>query len=431
MKRTANYNLPYVEPTDYIRQYPANVSAPLAQEIDKALKTLDDKMWVNTTNFPSGYDWNLVTELGIYPIWSQTNSPTPSAPETWTVLVCPTPVNTNVLQVAFSWTNPGKYAVRRKNGTAWGTWTVYFPALDIANTLTEAKNYADNLVSSIPPPATTADLGVHQHALRLNQLRNRRPAVRLGGKAAVTLICDHGTNNFADIVLPALRSRGLTCTLALNSQMYNAANYDHYDYEKNTSWSQIKAWHDNDGIEIANHGRTHKDATGAAAIRLEIEGGRKELETNLPGVPIDSWVQIGTTGNGTKWDGFNDGISLDRYYETYAGRLILDSHALATGQVPHGGTPNRVYPLNGHPPIGASGYWLDAGGDALTAARTKIDEAVAAGGGVILRLHPYLIDWSNQISATELTALLDDLVTMRTAGDLEVLTYRDWSLATQ
>lgn len=424
------HSLPYPEGTDRVA-----VAADLKALAAKAAVAITAEgaraenaaKWDRAAALPAGYDWSLLAAPGAYPVWSATNSPTSSA-ETWTVYVGRTPTAGNVLQVAFSWTNPGKIAIRRKNGEAWGAWNVSFPSVDIPKALADAKQYTDQQIGSIPPAAVTADVGVHQHEMRVSDLRARVGAPRLGNKAAVTLIVDHGTNNFASIVLPALRAAGLRCTLALNSQMYSPT-HNHYEYEKNTTWAQIKGWHDNDGIEIANHGRTHRDATGNAAIRLEIEGGREELEANLPGVKIDTFVQIGTTGDGTKWDGFNDAIRLDAYWKTYAGRVILDSHALATGQVPHERTPSRVYPLDGHPVQGASGYWLDGGQAAIDTAKAKIDEAVAAKGGVILRLHPYLLGWNGQITTAQLTAFFQYLKARVTAGEIAVLPYREWSLA--
>lgn len=372
--------------------------------------------------------WNF-TEPGLYSTQTSAGSPTPTSPQSWTVYVGGATTNAGDLTaLAVSWSNPTQIWTARKTGGAWSPWRRI--GQDLADAaLAAAKAYTDDVVAAIPSPAVTGDVGIHQHEMRLSDLRQRIGAPRMGGKAAITLIVDHGTNNFASIVLPALRASGLRCTLALNSQMYDQSVYAHYAHENATTWAQVKGWHDNDGIEIANHGRTHKDATGEAAIRLEIEGGRQELEAALPGVKIDTWVQIGTTGDGTKWDGFNDGASLARYWDTYAGRVILDSHALATGQVPHGGTPNRVYPLDGHPVQGASGYWLDGGQAAIDTAKAKIDEAVATGGGVILRLHPYLIGWANQISVQQLTDLLTYLKGRQDAGELAVLPYREWALA--
>lgn len=373
---------------------------------------------------PHAASWDITTP-GAFPIWADVaNSPTPTTIQTWTAYVLPTPAGgQNLTVLAVSWTDPSQVWSRRKASGSWSSWRRIGD-----HAVSHAKAYTDQQIAALPEIAAVADVGVHEHEMRLSDLRQRVGAPRLGSKAAVTLVVDHGTNNFATIVLPALRASGLRCTLALNSQMY-APDYNHVAHENATTWAQIKGWHDSDGIEIANHGRTHRDQTGDLAIRQEIRGGREELEANLPGVKIDTWVQIGTTGTGTKWDGFDDGIALDRYFTTFAGRAILDSHAVAMGQVPHGRTPNRVYPLDGQPVQGASGYWLDGGQAAIDTAKVKIDEAVAVGGGVILRLHPYLIDWTNQITSAQLTAFLTYLKGRQDAGDLAVLPYREWALA--
>ena len=360
----------------------------------------------------------------------QANSPTPDVKQSWTILNLPATAAGDVVQVAASWTAPPQLWSRRMSGATAGVWgRVGQAAADGA--LASAKTYTDQKIAALSPgtptPAGGLDYGIHQHEVRLSDLRQRVGAPRVAG-GAVTLICDHGTMNFRDKVLPLLRKHGIRCTLALNAGMYDTS-YTHYAHESGTTWAEVKSWATGDGIEIANHGMTHKDATGEAAIRQEIIGGREALEAALPGVKIDTWVQIGTTGTGTKWDGFNDGVSLDRYYTTAAGRFILDGHALATGQVPHGGTPNRVYPLDGHPVIGASGYWLDGGQTGIDTATTKVTEAIQHKGGVILRLHPYLLDWNNQISTAQLDAFLGTLAARRDAGELAILPYREWALA--
>lgn len=371
------------------------------------------------------------TAPGVYPIWTDTaNSPTPATAQTWTAWVGATPQPGNLTVFAVSWTNPAEVWQRRKDRTTWSPWRRLGADLAAA-ALADAKAYTDQKVAAstptTPTPSGGLDYGIHQHEARLSDLRQRVGAPRVAG-GAVTLICDHGTMNFRDKVLPLLRKHGIRCTLALNAGMYDTS-YTHYAHESGTTWAEVKSWATSDGIEIANHGMTHKDTTGEAAIRQEIIGGREALEAALPGVKIDTWVQIGTTGTGTKWDGFNDGVSLDRYYTTAAGRFILDGHALVTGQVPHGGTPNRVYPLDGHPVIGASGYWLDGGQTGIDTATTKVTEAIQHKGGVILRLHPYLLDWNNQISTAQLDAFLGTLAARRDAGELAILPYREWALA--
>ena len=379
-------------------------------------------------------NWDFIAP-GAYGLWGDhANGPTPETAQTWIAFVSQTPGGSgSLVSIAVSWNNPAQMWTRRKSGGTWGRWWRIGADL-AADAVQQARQYTDQAVASIGTPSGPGgggtDVSIHQHAMRLSDLRTRVGAPSTGGKAAITLICDHGTNKFASIVLPLLRQYGLQCTLALNSEMYNPDIYTGYANENETTWSQIKGWHDTDGIEIANHGRTHKDATGDAAIRHEIEGGREELEAALPGVPIDTWVQIGTSGDGTKWDGFEDGNRLHKYWTTTAGRVILDAHAVVTGLAIHGGDPYRVYPLTGHPPQGASGYWLDTGTGGIDTAKTKIDQAVGVTGGLILRLHPRVIDLPGMIT----TQMLDDffayLAGRRDAGELVILPYREWALAT-
>lgn len=397
-------------------------AAAAAVNANPKIAELQSNQFIKTTT--SSWDF---TKPGTYPNWTGAGSPTPDAPQVWNVMVLAAPAAGSLIAVAFSHSNPSQLWAMRKSAGIWSPWRRVGEDL-VTKALSDAKTYADNLVANIPSPAVSGDVGIHQHEIRLSHLRSRVGAPRMKGKGAITLIFDHGTNNFASIVLPILRAAGLRCTLALNSQMYSP-EYNHVAHENQTTWSQVRGWAVNDNIEIANHGRTHRDTTGNAAIRAEIIGGREELEANLPGVNIDTFVTIGTTGDGNKWDGFNDGMALSNYYETYAGRCILDGHALATGLAEHGGTPKRVYPLDGHPKIGSSGYWLDAGQAGIDQAKLKIDEAVALGGGVMIRMHPYLINWTNQISTAQLTDFINYLKARQDAGELEVLTYREWSLA--
>lgn len=396
------------------------VTAPTTADITAAA-------WNKPTAIAGGTDADTVVTPGAYMASSASILNLPEV-GVWAVEVLPTGSG-NVIQIWNSWNVAGKQFTRVKQGGAWTGYVKTPTAADLTTTLAAAKTYTDEQIALVSEPtAAAADIGIHQHAMRLSSLRGRVGSPRLAGKGAVTLICDHGTNNFASIVLPALQGAGMRATLALNSQMYDPA-YTNASAENATNWTQIKGWHDNNGIEIANHGRTHLDATGETAIRQEIEGGREELETNLPGVPIDTYVQVGLPAGGTKFDGFNDGLTREAYWETYAGRVITDSHAVYTGQVPRGNNLTRVYPLDGEPKYGASGYWLDAGQTGIDAAKARIDEAVTNGAGVIIRLHPRVINLNGQITSTQLTDFITYLQGRVTGGELEVLTYREWNLA--
>lgn len=281
-----------------------------------------------------------------------------------------------------------------------------------------SSDIAGNLTPWLEVGGAGAATSNHQHEVRLSDLRNRTP-IRPAGKAALCIIFDHGTNNFKDIVLPALKARGLTATLALNSDMYNPAAF-RYATDNKTTWAIIRGWALNDGIEIANHGRTHDDATSVAAIEREVIDGRKELEAALPGVPIDSWVQPGAA-----YGAFGSGETLEAYYATDAGRIIIDGHAVISG-----GAPGPLaYNMDGHPSIGMKGTWLDTEAG-IASAKARISEAIANGQGTILRAHPELLNTSGRTTTGELMAFLDYVKGLVDSGKIMVTTFRQFALQT-
>lgn len=251
--------------------------------------------------------------------------------------------------------------------------------------------------------------------LRVAAMRQRVGAVKVDTPAAVTIIMDHGLTNVKSKVLPLMRARGLTATLAINSGRWSDAN------NSGASQADVKGWLD--VFEIANHGKNHT-LNGGTGDADEIEGGRAELETQL-GVPIDTYVQTGNTG--TTYD-FGDGNSWPAYWSTATGRVVTRSHAVWTGLVPNPGMSSGIYPLDGHPKWGAVGSWLDI---STATPQARVTEAIATGGvGVLLRLHPQFLDTAGYITTAQLTTFLDWLVARRNADEVTVLTFRQWNVAT-
>lgn len=265
------------------------------------------------------------------------------------------------------------------------------------------------------------DGGSPEHMMRESEMRRRRGVKNTRGKAGVTLIFDHGTNNFNSLVLPALKFRGLKSTLALNSQMYDPAQ-SRYVHDNLTNWTMIKGWANNDGVEIANHGRTHNNFQDAAGIENEVRGGREELETNL-GFPIDSYVQVGLGKPG--FGGFDNGETPEAYWETAAGQIILSAHAVATGSLP----APKFYPMDGTITQGMSGFWIDAGSAAISSAQTQIQTAISTGQGVVIRCHPEVLNVGANTTTAQLTDFFDWLKTQVDNGLIEVLQLRDFAIA--
>lgn len=146
-----------------------------------------------------------------------------------------------------------------------------------------------------PVPTDEYPGNPYAHHVRELNLRRRMGHVTTGGKAAVTMIFDHGTKNWRDVVQPALIQRGLRATLALNgSLMENGV--ERWGHDPEITWGTIKSWH-NAGMEIANHGMYHDDAPDVASQLVEIRDSREKLEAELgitiPQGPIGQWLDRG------------------------------------------------------------------------------------------------------------------------------------------
>lgn len=265
----------------------------------------------------------------------------------------------------------------------------------------------------------------YQHLIRERELRRRVGPIHTGGKAVVALVMDHGTKNFKEIVLPALRDRGLRVTFALNSNRLEP-NFRHYASEGNIPWSEIKSWADEGVIEVANHSASH--LLDSNDLQSEIIGSREFIESQI-GRPVDSWVQPGLQAEG--WGGFNNGIAPEDYYSTTAGAMILDGHAVVTGSIPDTDTANdRVYPVDGHIPIGMNGTWLDSGSESvISLIKQQIGQAVDAHGRYIVRFHPVSIDDGKQITSATLLSFLDWIQGEVDAGRIMVVPLREWAIA--
>lgn len=260
----------------------------------------------------------------------------------------------------------------------------------------------------VPEPKVN---GTDEHLVRLSELRRRRGPVKVSTPGVVVLALDHGLTNVKAKILPLLEARGLTTTLAVNSQNWADTQ------NSGASQADVAAWEAAGTVEVANHGRTHSYPTSDPAWETEIRGGREELEDQL-GIPIDTYQMAGSD-----WGG-----SISDLGRSGRGGIALAAHAIVTGML-NDGTP-RVYPLNGEPTIGSFGYWIDPGGTLIDTAKARIQDAITQRGTVIIRHHPQFMDTSGYITATEFEAFLDHLVTLRDSGQITVMQQRDAMIAT-
>lgn len=266
--------------------------------------------------------------------------------------------------------------------------------------------------ATAPAPAVAAPSSMERE-MRLSAFRARRGVVGTAGLPAVALVFDHGTNFFRSKVLPLLREFGLPATLGLNSQMLDPS-YKFNAHDNQTTWADVHSWALNDGIEVWNHGRFHAPGSTDAAAVTEIVGGRQELEALLPKVPVEGWLHTGEYG------GFKSGSSPDAYWTYAVGSTILNSHAIATGNI------QGSQPLTGTPVPGRDGLFLDA---STTAAKNGIIAAQKQGTGFMVRHHPQFLDTEGYITTADLRAFLSWVASERDAGRLVVLTGGGLALA--
>lgn len=259
-----------------------------------------------------------------------------------------------------------------------------------------------------------------EHMMRESELRRRRGKITVQNKAAVAIIYDHGTNNYKNIVHPLMKARALQGTLALNSQMYDPSQ-PRYVHDNQTTWDMVKTWA-TEGIEIANHGRTHANFQDAKDIEFEVRTGREELETSV-GLPVDSYVQVGLTK--PAFGGFDNGETAEAYWKTAAGQIILSSHAVATGMLPG----SKLYPLDGTITQGMQGVWIDGGAAAISTAKTQIQAAIAGKQAILIRCHPEVLNTGTNTTTAQLAEFLDWLKQRVTASEVDVLQLRDLAIA--
>jgi len=237
-----------------------------------------------------------------------------------------------------------------------------------------------------PAPEQAPSDPVSDHAARVEYARSRRAGgTGVLGKAVVMIRFDHWLVKFRDVILPIMREFDLVGTLNVN--------YDNMDNPQNgggsITWSHVQDWNQYDGIEIANHGSTHTNASTRETIFHEVVDGRRNLEAAMPRVAVETWQEHGSaylTASDIDGDiGLNLGREPKNFFESYAGKLVLAEHAIVEGKC--GGFFTN---LTGHPQIGQSHMSIDQS----TAAEAigQVDTAKQFQRGVTLYVHPGLMD---------------------------------------
>ena len=287
----------------------------------------------------------------------------------------------------------GGSALRRDCiGTVWRAWGPFAGGAPVANTGTE--------------------WGL-RHALLEQDFRRRIGPVGTGGKAAIALRFDHGLTNFSQKILPLLRARNLPATVAMNARTWDVAENSAVTPAVADSWADV---------EFANHSATHKDAADYGTQYDEIVTGLEELKAQLPNHQIDGWIMPGVASS-DQYGGMGIGYQATNFADYSAGRLMLGSHAWATGY--NLATKNWV--LDGE--IKQGQYFYEYETKTVQQTKNEIDANITAGKGLALMMHPRNLDLPNLISTAMLTEILDYIVAKRDAGQLVVLPLGHMTLA--
>ncbi|MEE2568611.1 polysaccharide deacetylase family protein [Pseudarthrobacter sp. J64] len=246
-----------------------------------------------------------------------------------------------------------------------------------------------------------------RRSMLVSAFRARRGGViGTSGKPALALRFDHGVANFKTKVLPLLQKYNLPWSQAVNPGTLT-------DASNSTTFAELQSLCINNGGEVANHGRTHADAVGRAAIKVEIETSLTELQTGMTGLAIETWNPPGIGAGG--YGGYAPMDTQDKHWNTYAGQLILSSHPAVSGYI-----PGLYRPLPAELAIGLSHATMDTQSTATIQA--WVDGAITAGAGIQLMLHPALVDTAGHLTTAQLETALAYIAGRRDAGALEVLT---------
>lgn len=247
-----------------------------------------------------------------------------------------------------------------------------------------------------------------EHSIRQTQmLYNLGGPIDTGGLGAVAFRIDHAWKPFKEKLLPMFRAAGIVPMVT-----YNPRDWDRPENEGVTA-AEVNQWVADGWIEISNHGATHSNATGEAAITDFVANSLAEIEAELPAAAGKVYgFCVPGVSDSNPYGGFGNGNS-PAEWGTFMGKTIMKYHAVGYGYVP-GGTHLRI--LDGTIRDGQNHITLDSIN--ATSAKTYIDQAISRRRGLQLMVHPSLLDTEGKISTADMQAIVDYIVTKRDAGQI-------------
>lgn len=284
-----------------------------------------------------------------------------------------------------------------------GATTVFRSTLDVNTTPFPFGDW------KAPLTAAPVQVGL-ANKLRLDSFTQRMGGrFKTGQKGAVAFRLDHGLNNAYNIVRPILEPKNVPYGMAINARNFGTG-------ENNAVTApMIDALAAGGLAEVWNHGAHHNDATAYSTLYDVIVNGLLELRALLPSFSIDGWLVPGVGVGSTNYAGFNGGATPENFYNTIAGQLILEWHAVSSGAFPN--SAQRV--LDGTVRQGMGHFTMDAETPASIIA--QIDQAIANKTGLQLMLHPNELNKPGNLTTAGLNQVVDYVDAKRTADTLAVL----------
>lgn len=286
---------------------------------------------------------------------------------------------------------PGSSWHRRLAGGEWSTWE------QIGAGGTTPAPVADSVSPGAPGISAT------RRATRLSMARKRLlGGAGTGGQGAVALRFDDGHADFKAKVLPLLKKHGLPSYIAVTNKLLT---------ESGVTYSELRDWALNAGVEVTSHSRDHTDRTTDADILSAVHTFGDDLEKSVGQIIVDTWTFPG----GGDFGGLNAGTYPHLFAETYSGRLLLERYSVVNG-----GSAGYYQPLTGEPTVGQAHVTMET--YTLEQVKGMVAGAQANGMGLSLMMHPAKLDTAGNMTTATLDSVLGWIASEREAGRLVVLT---------
>lgn len=235
---------------------------------------------------------------------------------------------------------------------------------------------------------------------------------RMGGRRKVTTATlafrfDHGLANFDSKIRAELESRGFKYSLALCSGQWNRTE------NLGVTPEMVDSWVVSGFAEIWNHSKDHGSGDNSEAQwKAAILDGLSELRSQIPSAQIDGFAVPGSSG--TDFGGFTTAGTIEQFYATDGGKLILSNHAVAAGYI---GAGSRWQ--DGVVRQGLGHYTLDS--ITLQNVQTYTQSAINDKRAVQFMSHPSRLDTVGYMTTSEFVSILDYVQSEVAAGRLEVV----------